>query len=116
MTPAPAFQPVEVPANMRAFETVHGQVFPVMKGEEACAPSNASSESGATFSTQKAEEQVKPDHAPSQTPAYSLAPLLAETPVLVSSPGMAKRTSKAPLGVGLRQQKARAGQTAEEAK
>merc|ERR1719357_198793 len=29
-----------------------------MKGEEACSPSNASSESGATFSTQKEEEQV----------------------------------------------------------
>jgi len=53
MTPAPPFQPVEVPANMRAFEAVHGQVFPVMKGEESCAASNASSESGTTFSTQK---------------------------------------------------------------
>merc|ERR550519_532585 len=56
MTPAPTFQPVEVPANMRAFEAVHGQVFPVMKGEETCASSNASSESGTTFSTQKDEE------------------------------------------------------------
>jgi len=69
MTPAPAFQPVEVPANMRAFETVHGQVFPVMKGEEPCAPSNASSESGATFSTQKAEEQV-----PAYTPEEKQVP------------------------------------------
>merc|ERR1719204_1484059 len=42
MTPAPPFQPVEVPANMQAFEAVHGQVFPVMKGEEVCAASNAS--------------------------------------------------------------------------
>jgi len=58
MTTAPTFQPVEVPANMRAFEAVHGQVFPVMKGEEVCAASNASSESGTTFSTQKEEEQV----------------------------------------------------------
>merc|ERR1719373_1414012 len=73
MSPAPFQQPVEVPANMRAFETVHGQVFPVMKGEEACAPSNASSESGATFSTQKAEEPV-PAYKPEEKQAPQKLP------------------------------------------
>jgi len=96
MTPAPAFQPVEVPANMRAFETVHGQVFPVMKGEEACASSNASSESGATFSTQKTEEQV-----PAYTPEEKQAPQKLPPPGFSNSkprtrPQPAKREPKRP--------------------
>lgn len=44
------FQPVEVPANMQLLETVHGQLFPVLKNEES-ARSNASSESGMTSIT-----------------------------------------------------------------
>merc|ERR1719447_2088845 len=43
--PLPQFQQVEVPANMQVFGAVHGQVFPVLKNEEAPV-SNASSESG----------------------------------------------------------------------
>merc|ERR1719373_579368 len=103
MSPAPPFQPVEVPANMRAFETVHGQVFPVMKGEEACAPSNASSESGATFSTQKAEEQV-----PAYIPEEKQAPQKLPPPGFGNSkprarPQPAKREPKRPETVNYAQ-------------
>jgi len=103
MSPAPPFQPVEVPANMRAFETVHGQVFPVMKGEEACAPSNASSESGATFSTQKAEEQV-----PAYIPEEKQAPQKLPPPGFSNSkprarPQPAKREPKRPETVNYAQ-------------
>lgn len=50
--PAPAAMPqfVEVPANMQVLETVHGQVFPILKGEESVV-SNASSESGLASDT-----------------------------------------------------------------
>jgi len=44
-SPLPQYQQVEVPANMQVFGAVHGQVFPVLKNEEAPV-SNASSESG----------------------------------------------------------------------
>jgi len=58
MSPAPPFQPVEVPVNMQVFETVHGQVFPVMKQEEATAFSNASSESGLTSNTPPPQKET----------------------------------------------------------
>lgn len=59
MSPAPPFQPVEVPANMQVYEAVHGQVFPVMKTEEASF-SNASSESGLTSNTPPPPRETPP--------------------------------------------------------
>jgi len=78
MSPAPPFQPVEVPANMQVFETVHGQVFPVMKQEEVNAFSNASSESGLTSNTPPPQKETL--HEVKQLPNAKRSPPGFEKP------------------------------------